>query len=102
MPTHFSPKFVGVGAPLRDAYDGIAITANDSVDIPAGPGGPVNTPCIGLYVGSTGNVAATTPSGVAVTLTAVPAGTILDVALKRVLATGTTASQLSALFAPQM
>jgi len=101
MPFHYSPKFTGIGAPLRDSYDGIPITANDSVDIPAGPGGPVNTPCIGLFVGSAGNVAATTPSGVAVSFTAVPAGTIIDVALKRVLATGSTATQLSALFAPQ-
>lgn len=43
-----------------------------------------------LYVGSTGNVKVTTAQGSDVTFTAVPAGTILPVRVKKVFATGTT------------
>ena len=53
----------------------------------------------GLYVGVTGDVAAV-PSGggAAVLFKAVPAGAILPISVIRVNATGTTASQIVALF----
>ena len=44
-----------------------------------------------LYVGSTGDVKVTTAQGTDVTFTAVPAGTVLPVRIKKVFATGTTA-----------
>ena len=44
-----------------------------------------------LYVGSAGDVKVTTAQGTDVTFTAVPAGTVLPVRIKKVFATGTTA-----------
>jgi hypothetical protein len=51
-----------------------------------------------LYVGAAGDVAVTTPAGDNVTFVGVPAGYILPVQVWRVLATGTTASSIVALF----
>jgi hypothetical protein len=47
-----------------------------------------------LYVGGAGNVSVTTNEGTTVTFTAVPVGSILPVAVQRVRATGTTATNL--------
>lgn len=46
----------------------------------------------GLYIGSAGAVAVVMADGTQVTFAAVPAGTILPIAVREVLATGTTAS----------
>ena len=69
--------------------DCFAVTASDST-LYAG---------FGLYVGVTGDVTAV-PSGggAAVLFKAVPAGAILPISVIRVNATGTTASQIVALF----
>lgn len=92
-----APPFVGTDQPLHGSYDTLAIAPSDSADVLAIP----SMRCVGLYVAVSGNVAATTPGGVSVSFESVPSGTTLDVALKRVLATGTTASGLQALYRPR-
>ena len=47
-----------------------------------------------LYIGSAGDVALLFASGASVTLSNVPAGTLLPVRVQRVLASGTTASAI--------
>ena len=51
-----------------------------------------------LYVGGAGDVALVTVGDDTVTFVAVPAGSILPVRVKRVLATGTTATSILALW----
>lgn len=75
-----------------------AVTPSDTNDLP-------NSAAMALYVGVTGNVTVCcqrTAPGVAsqqnVTFTAVPAGTVLPLTCFRVLATGTTATGIVALF----
>lgn len=64
--------------------DAIAVTPDDNTDlVPSARG---------LYVGGTGNVAVMTIAGTSITFVAVPAGSILPVRCKRVLATGTSGS----------
>ena len=91
MPTsQFSSK--NQFANIAQAYDGITPFApSDSVDVPVGPGGN-NTPCVGVFVGTAGNVAVQLTSGGTATLTGLTAGQIVDCAIKRILATGTTAT----------
>ena len=67
-----------------------AITPSDTVDLPRVTGG--------ILVGSTGNVAAVMQNNVAVTFTALAAGTYLPIAARRVNAAGTTATGLVALY----
>lgn len=52
---------------------------------------------VALYVGTTGNVAAVTIGGAAVTFVGVPAGAILPIQAIRVNSTNTTASNIVAL-----
>ena len=47
-----------------------------------------------IWVGSVGNVAIVCPNGSTATLLAVPAGTLIELAIKRVNATDTTASNI--------
>lgn len=68
------------------------VTPSDTVDIP----GPEM--CRSLYVGGAGDVAAVRQDGVAVVFSAVPAGSILPIRVRRVNATGTTATLIDALF----
>jgi hypothetical protein len=70
---------------------GYAVTPSDTVDIRAGDVSD------GLYVGGAGNIAALMSDGKSCDFAAVPAGTVLPVAVKRVLATGTTATNIRAL-----
>ena len=51
-----------------------------------------------FYVGTTGDVVVLTSEGNAVTFTAVPAGAIIPINHTRINATGTTASNIVALF----
>jgi hypothetical protein len=46
----------------------------------------------GLYVGTSGDIAALTVSGASITLPSVPAGSLLPLRLTKIMATGTTAS----------
>lgn len=52
----------------------------------------------GLYVGAAGNVAVTMAAGQSVTFVGVQAGTVLPIRVSRVLSSGTTASNLLALY----
>lgn len=66
-----------VGTKLRD------VTVSDSTDVF----------CHGVYVGSAGDVALMAwDDTAAVTLPAVPAGTFIPIACKRIMSTGTTVS----------
>lgn len=51
-----------------------------------------------LYVGGTGDLVVVTAAGETATCRAVPAGTVLDIAVARVKATGTTATLIVALW----
>lgn len=68
------------------ASDGFAITPDDSNDLAVDAGS--------IYVGVTGNIALVTVGGTTLTFLAVQAGSILAVKARRVLATGTTATNL--------
>lgn len=78
---------------IRDgvAARGRAVTPSDSVSFPEGPAGG------GIYVGGAGNVSMDF-DGTPVVFTAVPAGTRLPVAPRRINATSTTATAIVALF----
>ena len=68
-----------------------AVTPSDTVDLPQ--------PTDALWVGGAGNVAAVLQNNQPVVFTAVPAGAWLPIAVRRVNATGTTATGLVALYA---
>lgn len=69
----------------------VAVTPSDSTDIAAGQ-------TWGLYVGGTGDLVAVYQNGVTSTFTAVPAGAILPIRVKRVNSTSTTATGIVALY----
>lgn len=71
------------------AYDAAAVTPNDSTDI---------RPTRSLYIGAAGNVKVDMALGTTVTFTAVVAGSILPIQVKRVYSTDTTASDIVALY----
>lgn len=73
------------------SYDGYAVTPSDTVDL---PNGPTNA----LYVTGAGNVAVNLYDGGTATLTGLAAGQIVEINAARVLATGTTATGVSALY----
>lgn len=66
------------------------VTPSDTLAI---KGGPARS----LYVGGAGDVVAINENNVAVTFVAVPAGTVLPIATKRVNSTDTTATDIVAL-----
>ena len=72
-------------------YDGYAVTASDTVDLPNGP-------CKALYVTGAGNVNVNLVGGGTAVLTGLSAGQIIEVAAQRVLATSTTATGVFALY----
>jgi hypothetical protein len=68
-----------------------AVTPDNTTAFPGGP-------CRGLYVGGAGNLVAVGLDDVAVTFTAVAAGTVLPITAKRVNSTSTTATAIVALY----
>lgn len=74
--------------PPAPAVHLFAITPSDTMVFP--------TATRGLWIGGAGNVAivALSDTGSPVTLTAVPAGTLLQIAAQQVMATGTTATDI--------
>jgi hypothetical protein len=74
--------------PLRLSTKLLAVTPSDTVDIVG--------PCIGFYVGGTGNVVAVNMDDTTALLTAVPAGTIIPSVIKRINTTNTTATAIVA------
>ena len=84
-------RYAGVGDDLLSpASDGAAVTPNDNTDL--------TTAAKRLWVGGAGNVALTTIRGTSLSYLGVPAGTYLFVRTARVLATGTTATNILAEF----
>lgn len=87
--------------PIRDDFEGsvpgtgdpfplgVAVTPDNDADLAFRTRG--------LWVGGLGNVAVQWPNGTSTTFTAVPAGTLLPIRVDRVLATGTTATNIVAL-----
>lgn len=73
-------------APYRGA---VAVTTSDATVIPV---------TRALYIGGAGNVVVRTVKGEQITLTAVLAGTIYPIAVDKVLATSTTATNIVALY----
>ena len=68
-----------------------AITPSDTVNLP--------NAAYAIYVGGAGNITLDTVGGeTSVVFTALPVGTILTLAVKRVRATGTTATLLVAIY----
>lgn len=68
------------------ANQAAAVTPSDSSDL--------NDGNVGLYVGSAGDVRVTTTHGSDVVFQSVPAGAVLPVCVRRLWATGTTASRI--------
>lgn len=67
-----------------------AVTPSDTIEL---------GPCKALYIGGAGNVSVWMPGRESpVTFFAVPVGTVLPVSARRVLATGTTATNIVALY----
>jgi hypothetical protein len=83
----FSDLPTTLTAPARDA---IAITPSDGTDIASLPRA--------VYVGTAGHLAVQMVGGATVTFQNVPAGALLAIRPRRVLVTGTTASNLVALW----
>lgn len=76
---------VGIGAANAGA-----VTTSDTASLP--------TPTSGLYIGGAGDVAVVMKGGASVTFKAVPVGTVLKISVTKVMATGTTATNIVALY----
>lgn len=84
---------------IQQGYRFQSVTPSDTNDItPAGS--TINPSDCGvcLYVGTGGNIKVDSPSGDTVTFANVPDGTFMPIQVKRVYSTGTTASDIIALF----
>jgi hypothetical protein len=78
-------------ANLQAAGSALAVTPNDGTDLPQ-PG------TRGIWVGGAGTLKVDMLASGTVTLSAVPAGTFLPIRVKRVYATGTSATLIVALY----
>lgn len=74
---------------VYSARSGAAVTPSDSVNF---------APCRALYVGGAGNVVVVFENGQSLTLTGVPAGTLLPLRIVRVNSTNTTATAMAVLY----
>jgi hypothetical protein len=74
-----------------------AVTPSNTVDIPYVGGGDIKWDCV-LYIGGAGNLRVLTAGEDDVTFTGVLAGSFLPVQVKRVFASGTTATNIVALW----
>ena len=97
MPTTlFAPK--NQFQNIYDSYDGITpFTPSDTTDVPVGSGGN-NTPCVGVYVTTAGNVSLQLSAGGTAVLSGLAAGQITTIGVKRILATGTTCTGVVPLY----
>lgn len=73
------------------AIDAKAVTPSDTVDLPDGPSRA-------LYIGGSGNVSLITGGGTVITFNGLNSGYVLPLEVVRVRATGTTASNLIAIY----
>jgi hypothetical protein len=74
-----------------------AVTPSNTVDIPFVGGGDIAWPCV-LYIGGAGNLRVLTAGGDDVTFNGVLAGSFLPVQVNRVFASGTSATNIVALW----
>ena len=77
-----------------------AVTPSDTVDIPSistDPGAGKNNGCV-LFVGGAGNIKVKTIGGAEVTFQGINTGAFIPVQVLRVFATGTTATNIIALW----
>jgi hypothetical protein len=79
-------------ANVQSARSAVAITPADGADL-------ATAPCRALYIGGAGNLSVILAAdAVAVTFVGLGAGTVLPIAAKRVRGTGTTATNIVALY----
>ena len=69
----------------------VAVTPHDTTNFTDGI-------CRGIYVGVSGNIVAIRKDGIAITFTAVAAGTILPIRAIRINSTSTTATNMVAIY----
>jgi hypothetical protein len=74
-----------------------SVTPSDTADIPVVTGGTSNNGCV-LYVGGFGDLKVDTVGGDTITFVGVNGGTFFPVQVMRVWATGTTATDIVALW----
>jgi hypothetical protein len=86
MANEFEEYKTSLTAPARNAA---AVTPNDSTDL--------SNDSRALYVGGAGDLSIVTVGGDTVTLSSVPAGSMLSIMVRRVRATGTTATNIVSL-----
>ena len=87
MADPYESNAAGLDSP---AIDGAAVTPNDSTDLTTTPRA--------LWVGGAGNVSLVTLGGTTLTITGIPAGTLLPIRVTRVRSTSTTATAIVALW----
>jgi hypothetical protein len=75
--------------PVQTFGSAFDVTPNNNVDLPNG--------VTGIYVGGTGHLRIQTLDGAFPTFSAVPVGTVIPVQIRRVMASGTSATLLVAL-----
>ena len=108
MTLQVDPNFNAI-ATFDDVAQARRVTLVDSAGVAAGPNNnavavvPSDTvnlaqPTRSIYVGGTGDVKVITVGGQTTIFKAVPVGTTLNVAASRVFATGTTATNIVALY----
>ena len=73
------------------------VTPSNTVDIPFVGGGDIAWPCV-LYIGGAGNLRVLTAGGDDITFNGVLAGSFLPVQVTRVFVTGTSATNIVALW----
>jgi hypothetical protein len=83
---HFQRHMLNLLSTIIPTSGFSAVTPNDGVDLPI--------PARSLYIGGTGDVTIQNTAGTNVTFSAVPAGTTLLASTARVMATGTTATNI--------
>lgn len=88
---HFAQAQRTKGIDQLTQFQGAAVTASDSVDLPDGA-------CTGIYVTGAGNVNVNLAGGGTAVLTSLSAGQIVRVNASRILATSTTATGIFALY----
>ena len=86
MANEFQGYREGLSSPARRAE---TVTPSDVTDL--------TRDSRALYVGGAGNISIETVEGDSVTLNSVPAGSVLSIMVRRVNATGTTASDIVSL-----
>lgn len=72
------------------ANDGLPVTKSDSTDL--------SQVSRALYIGGTGDVTVIMRTGTQLTFSAVPSGALLPISVKRVMSTGTTATNIIAIW----